>query len=144
MFNKWGIVFCQALTGLIKAADQPRHSGTNRTNLDRALKLYAVLPQIIFRNPGRGNVKDAKITQQRLDQLIANEYRLLLEPWCADVRRLDLKTRKRQPDTEESRCKRAVDLTYKHKSARASAYSKALAAQILTIRTSESKCWMRC
>jgi hypothetical protein len=50
--NKWGIVFCRALTGLIKAADQPQHSRTNRTNLDHALKLYAVLPQIIFRNPG--------------------------------------------------------------------------------------------
>ena len=37
--NKWGIVFCRALTGLIKAADQPQHSHTNRTNLDRALKL---------------------------------------------------------------------------------------------------------
>ena len=52
--DKWGTVMGRALAGLIEAADLPQNSRANRAKLDRALKLYAGLPQLIFRNPGRG------------------------------------------------------------------------------------------
>ena len=112
--DKWGTVAGRALAGLIEAADLPQHSRANRTKLDRALKLYAGLPQLIFRNPGRGHAKNAKIIHQRLDQFIAGEFRLLFGPWGTEVRKFRLKTRKAQVDTEESRRDRAVELIYQH------------------------------
>ena len=112
--DKWGTVMGRALAGLIEAADLPQNSRANRAKLDRALKLYAGLPQLIFRNPGRGHAKNAKIIQQRLDQFIAGEFILLFEPWGTEVRKFRLKTRKAQADTEEGRRDRAVELIYQH------------------------------
>ena len=62
--DKWGTVMGRALVGLIEAADLPQNSRANRAKLDRAIKLYAGLPQLIFRNPGRGHAKNAKIIHQ--------------------------------------------------------------------------------
>ena len=112
--DKWGTVVGRALAGLVEAADLPQDSRANRAKLDRALKLYAGLPQLIFRNPGRGHAKNAKIIQQRLDQFIAGEFILLFEPWGTEVRKFRLKTRKAQADTEEGRRDRAVELIYQH------------------------------
>jgi hypothetical protein len=112
--DKWGTVASRALTGLIAAADLPQNSGANRKVLDRALKLYASIPQLIFRNPGRWNERNTKIIQQRLDQFIAGEFKLLFGPWLKEVRQFRLKSRKPREDTEEGRRHRAAELFYRH------------------------------
>jgi hypothetical protein len=80
--HQWGQVF-STITGKLHeviCSDGP----SRHRRFEIAARWYLGMPQILLRNPGRGQERNAKIIERRLIQFPAGDFSSLLSEWRAD------------------------------------------------------------
>jgi hypothetical protein len=71
---------------------------------------YILLPQLIFRSPGKSSKKSNEIVIMRCVAFLNGNHGALLNKWEADRNKALLRPkRKRKPEKEKARLKRATD-----------------------------------
>jgi hypothetical protein len=71
---------------------------------------YILLPQLIFRNPGKNLIKNTEIIITRCTAFLGGNYGALVNKWETDRKKALLRpARKRKPEDEKARLKRATD-----------------------------------
>jgi hypothetical protein len=107
----WVQCYIKASNGLSDALELvPTQDAASRLIIRRAFMWYILLPQLIIRNPGKTSTKNTEIIIMRCVDFLGGNYGALLNKWETDRKKALLRpTRKRKPEDEKARLKRATD-----------------------------------
>jgi hypothetical protein len=74
---------------------------------------YIFVPQLIFRNPRKSSIKNTEIIIMRCTAFLGGNDEALLDKWKIDRKKALRLARKRKPEDERARVKRAAHGTLK-------------------------------
>jgi hypothetical protein len=107
----WVQCYIKASNGLSDALElAPTQDAASRLIIRQAFMWYILLPQLIFRTPGKSSKKSNEIIIMRCVDFLNGNYGALLNKWEAYRNKALLRPkRKRKPEDEKARLKRATD-----------------------------------
>ena len=108
VMEDWARAYSLAAQMLIDACKVSSLDPSYRANITRAAKWYSCLPQLIFRQPGKGT-RDQKIVQTRLHEFLTGNCKSLVSHWYKDVLKQRGVRGSLPVQTSEKKLKDAVD-----------------------------------